>query len=62
MSQWTLGGGSRRREEETHQNCLSIREVKGRLEGGKETGGHDVLVDEVWEADQPVFTSCTHTQ
>lgn len=42
-----------------HQNRLSVRQVKGGFEGGEETGGNDVFVDEVGESHHPVFASCT---
>lgn len=44
---------------ETHQNCLSICQVEGGLEGSKETGRDDVLVDKVGETHHAVFPSCT---
>lgn len=43
---------------EPHQDCLSIREVKGRFERSQETRRDDVFVDEVGEAHHAVFPSC----
>lgn len=44
---------------ETYQNCLSICQVEGGLEGSEEAGRDDVFVDKVGEAHHAVFPSCT---
>ena len=31
----------------SYQNCLGIRQVKGRLHGSQEAGWYDALVDEI---------------
>lgn len=42
---------------EPHQHGLSVRQVEGGFQWCEEAGGDDVFVDEVGEADHPVFPS-----